>query len=112
MWYFFARNTQHRATPTGYWSPIGDDETIMNGDQDIGIKRTLVFYFGEIKTSWTMHEYHLSSTIAGTTTTTSSSTRRSSSRRGRNPKTVSLFTIPRNVFVSITSSTKRLPYDH
>ncbi|XP_020246446.1 NAC domain-containing protein 104 [Asparagus officinalis] len=83
VWYFFSRNAQHRATPSGCWSPVGISENITNGDQHVGVKKTLVFFFGENKTNWVMHEYHLLDAINAST----SNTRRSSSKKRSNPRT-------------------------
>ncbi|KAL5982707.1 hypothetical protein ACLOJK_016783 [Asimina triloba] len=81
QWYMFAQMTQDRASSSGYWKTSGYDEPITCGSRTVGIKKSLVFYVGEspmgMKTSWAMHEYHLSEYA------TSSSGGRSSRRRGK-----------------------------
>lgn len=76
QWYFFTRRTPNRATPNGYWSPIDTDEPITSGERVVGVKKTLIFYYGEppqgTKTYWIMHEYHLvEAGLSNTCSTTS-----------------------------------------
>lgn len=84
-WYFYSRRTQSRITGSGYWQPVGVEETIYSsGGQRVGMKKYNAFYIGQpsegVKTNWIMQEYRLSDS--------SSSSSRSSSRR-RNSKIVS-----------------------
>lgn len=70
-WYFFCpRNKKHangskinRANEFGYWKVSGRDRTISHGEQNLGMKKILVFYTGRpprgARTSWVMHEYRL-----------------------------------------------------
>ncbi|KAK9116680.1 hypothetical protein Sjap_015627 [Stephania japonica] len=71
-WYFFSpRNRKYpngvrpnRATPLGYWKATGTDKAIHSGSNNVGVKKSLVFYRGKppkgVKTDWIMHEYRLS----------------------------------------------------
>ncbi|XP_047333405.1 NAC domain-containing protein 83-like [Impatiens glandulifera] len=58
-------NRSNRATFSGYWKATGIDKRIVvsNGNQLVGMKKTLVFYRGKppngSKTDWIMHEYRL-----------------------------------------------------
>ncbi|KAK9167263.1 hypothetical protein Scep_002454 [Stephania cephalantha] len=81
-WYFFSRATENRFSTNGYWMPMDDveeEEVVTNGSKRVGTKKYLVFYIGEppvgIKSTWIMHEYHLSDCCT--------SSRRSSRRRGK-----------------------------
>lgn len=79
-WYFFSPRDRkypngarpNRAAASGYWKATGTDKTIMTmvtpggGQQNIGVKKALVFYKGRppkgVKTNWIMHEYRLAET--------------------------------------------------
>ncbi|XP_020107570.1 NAC domain-containing protein 104-like [Ananas comosus] len=78
QWYFFTRRTPNRATPNGYWSPIDTDEPITSCERVVGVKKTLIFYYGETpqgtKTYWIMHEYHLAEAGLSNTRSTTSCT--------------------------------------
>ncbi|KAG7014632.1 NAC domain-containing protein 83, partial [Cucurbita argyrosperma subsp. argyrosperma] len=60
-------NRSNRATASGYWKATGIDKQILtsNGNQVVGMKKTLVFYRGKpphgSRTDWIMHEYRLAS---------------------------------------------------
>lgn len=60
-------NRSNRATASGYWKATGIDKQILtsNGNQMVGMKKTLVFYRGKpphgSRTDWIMHEYRLAS---------------------------------------------------
>ncbi|KAJ4961514.1 hypothetical protein NE237_021424 [Protea cynaroides] len=70
-WYFFSPRDRkypnglrpNRATGSGYWKATGTDKAIHSGSQNVGVKKSLVFYKGRppkgIKTDWIMHEYRL-----------------------------------------------------
>ncbi|PKA47951.1 NAC transcription factor 29 [Apostasia shenzhenica] len=73
-WYFFCRRLpESHSTANGHWRSVGDDEVVMSGGIEVGIKKTMVFYAGEaagggVKTRWVLHQYHLlrrASTVAG-----------------------------------------------
>lgn len=73
-------------TAGGYWGSEGDDELVTSGSNDVGIKKTFVFYTGKapdrIRTNWVMHEYHLLQGFDGdASATSSSSSRRTSSSK-------------------------------
>ncbi|XP_056163351.1 NAC domain-containing protein 83-like [Syzygium oleosum] len=61
----------NRTTVAGYWKVTGKERRIMseNTNEQIGIKKTLVFYKGRVpdgkRTNWVMHEYHLKSKCLG-----------------------------------------------
>ncbi|XP_077235941.1 NAC domain-containing protein 2-like [Tasmannia lanceolata] len=70
-WYFFSPRDRkypngarpNRAAASGYWKATGTDKPVTSGNQNIGVKKALVFYQGRppkgIKTNWIMHEYRL-----------------------------------------------------
>nr|UBT01631.1 NAC transcription factor 27 [Litchi chinensis] len=73
VWYFYCildrkyakSERPSRTAKGGSWKKTGIDRLVKakDGNKQIGIKKTLVFYNGsntrkENKTSWTMHEYH------------------------------------------------------
>jgi hypothetical protein len=56
----------NRVTASGYWKATGADRMIRaenDNDRPIGLKKTLVFYFGKapkgVRSSWIMNEYRL-----------------------------------------------------
>lgn len=105
-WYFFSRRMQNRATASGYWDSEGDDELVTSGSNNVGIKKTLMFYAGEApdgtKTSWVMHEYGLLHGFDGEVSSAASSScsRRSSSRKQGPARGASIVAI-----INILSST-------
>ncbi|XP_020576381.1 NAC transcription factor 47-like [Phalaenopsis equestris] len=70
-WYFFSPRDRkypngvrpNRAAASGYWKATGTDKPICFADENIGVKKALVFYKGKppkgLKTDWIMHEYRL-----------------------------------------------------
>lgn len=53
-----------RRTNNGYWKTTGIDQQVRRGkNQLIGMRKTLVFYFGRapygLRTNWLIHEYRL-----------------------------------------------------
>ena len=70
-WYFFSPRDRkypngvrpNRAAGSGYWKATGTDKPIRRGNENIGVKKALVFYKGRppkgLKTNWIMHEYRL-----------------------------------------------------
>ncbi|KAG0465080.1 hypothetical protein HPP92_019244 [Vanilla planifolia] len=72
-WYFFSPRDRkypngvrpNRTAASGYWKATGTDKPITTGkgDENIGVKKALVFYTGKppkgVKTNWIMHEYRL-----------------------------------------------------
>ncbi|KAL3690096.1 hypothetical protein R1sor_016405 [Riccia sorocarpa] len=55
---------KNQATNAGYWKAKAKDKEVMNaGNQLVGIKRTLRYFFGRAphgeRTDWVMHEYRL-----------------------------------------------------
>ncbi|KAK8959802.1 NAC transcription factor 25 [Platanthera guangdongensis] len=70
-WYFFSPRDRkypngirpNRAAASGYWKATGTDKPIISGNENIGVKKALVFYKGRPpkghKTNWIMHEYRL-----------------------------------------------------
>ena len=70
-WYFFSPRERkypngvrpNRAAASGYWKATGTDKPIHAGNENIGVKKALVFYKGRppkgLKTNWIMHEYRL-----------------------------------------------------
>ncbi|PKI77317.1 hypothetical protein CRG98_002262 [Punica granatum] len=76
-WYFFSPRDRkypngarpNRAAASGYWKATGTDKVIMTSasrgaqNENIGVKKALVFYRGRppkgTKTNWIMHEYRL-----------------------------------------------------
>ena len=84
-WYFFSPRDRkypngarpNRAAASGYWKATGTDKVIMastitpggviiQGQENVGVKKALVFYKGKppkgVKTDWIMHEYRLADT--------------------------------------------------
>ncbi|CAL1398828.1 unnamed protein product [Linum trigynum] len=71
VWYFLAApdykyansKRANRTTKAGYWKPTGKERMVRaeSTGEEIGTKRTLVFYKGRVpkgvKTHWIMHEY-------------------------------------------------------
>ena len=54
----------NRVTTSGYWKATGADRMIKGeGSRPIGLKKTLVFYYGKapkgVRTCWIMNEYRL-----------------------------------------------------
>ncbi|KAJ6800867.1 NAC domain-containing protein 104-like isoform X1 [Iris pallida] len=86
-WYFFARRTENRVTPSGHWEEEEEEdaEWVSSGDEEVGVKKTFVFCVGEgaegTKTSWVMHEYHLLESVGSCSTSSSGRTGRRSSRK-------------------------------
>nr|UBT01649.1 NAC transcription factor 45 [Litchi chinensis] len=70
-WYFFSvldkkyrtGARMNRTTGKGYWKATGRDREIRQNRQLIGLKKSLVFYYGHAsdgqRTNWIMHEYRL-----------------------------------------------------
>ncbi|RWR80826.1 NAC domain-containing protein 43-like protein [Cinnamomum micranthum f. kanehirae] len=70
-WYFFSHKDKkyptgirtNRATAAGFWKATGRDKVIRSSSKRIGMRKTLVFYFGRApngqKSDWIMHEYRL-----------------------------------------------------
>lgn len=70
-WYFFSPRERkypngvrpNRAAASGFWKATGTDKPISSGNENIGVKKALVFYKGRppkgLKTDWIMHEYRL-----------------------------------------------------
>ncbi|KAL4277776.1 hypothetical protein GQ457_03G008720 [Hibiscus cannabinus] len=70
-WYFFTqRNRRHpndkrpvRTAGDGYWKSTGTIKHVLSKGEEIGLKRSLVFFRGKSpkgeKTDWLMHEYLL-----------------------------------------------------
>ncbi|KAF2294987.1 hypothetical protein GH714_029970 [Hevea brasiliensis] len=52
-----------RTTNTGFWKASGVDAKIVHKKRVIGLKKTMVFYWGKapagVKSSWIMHEYRV-----------------------------------------------------
>ncbi|KAK4841824.1 hypothetical protein QYF36_011043 [Acer negundo] len=58
--YFFTQVVQGRRTTKsgGHWKASGSDEPVWSKDDKIvGFKKSFVFYTGEEKSNWIMHEY-------------------------------------------------------
>lgn len=70
-WYFFSPRDRkypngirpNRTAASGYWKATGTDKLISSANENIGVKKALVFYKGRppkgLKTDWIMHEYRL-----------------------------------------------------
>ncbi|KAL2534689.1 NAC transcription factor 56-like [Abeliophyllum distichum] len=68
-WYFFTPREKkykngkrpNRAAGTGYWKATGADNIVKRNGENVGCRKSLVFYEGKpsngAKTSWIMHEY-------------------------------------------------------
>ncbi|XP_059651114.1 NAC domain-containing protein 104-like isoform X2 [Cornus florida] len=100
-WYFFSRRTRTRITGSGYWKPLGDDESIISkAGKTVGMKKCYMFYIGEPpagdKTNWIMQEYRLSD---------SGSSSRSTSKRRGNSKIVSTMIIENGSYAKYMSAT-------
>lgn len=73
IWYFFTPRVKrykkgsrpNRSAEDGYWKATRVEKTIKtNDDQEIGFKKTLVYYRGNnasdgVKTNWIMHEFRI-----------------------------------------------------
>ncbi|KAL5759394.1 hypothetical protein ACOSQ2_018232 [Xanthoceras sorbifolium] len=57
--YFFTHVKQERTTKSGHWESSGPDEPIMYDNKIVGFKRLFVFYSGEERSNWIMHEYRV-----------------------------------------------------
>ncbi|KAK3222885.1 hypothetical protein Dsin_009910 [Dipteronia sinensis] len=60
--YFFTQVVQGRRTTKsgGHWKASGSDEPVWSKDDKIvGFKKSFVFYTGEEKSNWIMHEYRV-----------------------------------------------------
>ncbi|KAH7570004.1 hypothetical protein JRO89_XS05G0031400 [Xanthoceras sorbifolium] len=57
--YFFTYVKQERTTKSGHWESSGPDEPIMHDNKIVGFKRLFVFYSGEERSNWIMHEYRV-----------------------------------------------------
>jgi len=70
-WYFFTAldkkygnsSRTNRATDRGYWKTTGKDRAIKNGEETVGMKKTLVYHLGRAphgdRSNWVMHEYRM-----------------------------------------------------
>lgn len=70
-WYFFSALDKkygtgcrtNRATDRGYWKTTGKDRVIKNGEETVGMKKTLVYHLGRAphgnRSNWVMHEYRM-----------------------------------------------------
>nr|QSD99881.1 NAC family transcription factor [Melilotus albus] len=70
-WYFFTVLDKkygnsirtNRATDRGYWKTTGKDRAVKNGDDIVGMKKTLVYHLGRAphgdRSNWVMHEYRI-----------------------------------------------------
>ncbi|KAL5761654.1 hypothetical protein ACOSP7_017918 [Xanthoceras sorbifolium] len=61
--YFFTHVKQERTTKSGHWESSGPDEPIMYDNKIVGFKRLFVFYSGEERSNWIMHEYRIDSYV-------------------------------------------------
>ncbi|KAL5759387.1 hypothetical protein ACOSQ2_018225 [Xanthoceras sorbifolium] len=57
--YFFTYVKQERTTKSGHWESSGPDKPIMHDNKIVGFKRLFVFYSGEERSNWIMHEYRV-----------------------------------------------------
>ncbi|CAI8596362.1 unnamed protein product [Vicia faba] len=70
-WYFFTVLDKkygnslrtNRTTDRGYWKTTGKDRVIKNGQDTVGMKKTLVYHLGRAphgdRSNWVMHEYRM-----------------------------------------------------
>ncbi|XP_068653699.1 NAC domain-containing protein 104-like [Aristolochia californica] len=83
-WYFFSHRSDSHTSPNGYWKTMGADEPVSCDNNQVGVKKSLVFYIGEqplgTKTNWIMHEYHLLDGETSSRTSRKKGTQKSASR--------------------------------